>query len=291
MESIFDAMQPVSMAHKTTFDRYFAEYPPECSEMTFTNILSWAGIKNHRFGVYRDHLLVSYQRKSDCEPQFFPPIGENPKEIMLEPLPGLRRYQWVRIPKILSDDLSGSMPIVFDRDNSDYYYNVEDLISLKGKKFEVKRNKVRRFASLNPTVRTLEARDVTACIALQEKWVSEQDTDRSSAAEETAAVKVAFQNFDSLPMRGVAVEIDQALVAFAIGERLNFETFVEHYEKAALEFKGAYQYVLHAFAGALAAEAKFINRAQDLGIPGLREAKLGWQPAGLVEKYSARMSL
>ncbi|MHB0773990.1 DUF2156 domain-containing protein [Bradyrhizobium sp. 1.29L] len=290
MKSIFDVMQSVSIAHKTTFDRYFAEYPPKCSEMTFANILCWADIKNHQFGVYRDHLIVCYQRKSDSEPQFFPPMGEHPKEIMLEPLPGVQTYKWVRIPKSLSDELSGRISMVFDRDNSDYYYNVEELITLKGKKFEGKRNLVRRFARLNPTVRVLQARDAAACIELQERWLLEQAADRSSGADETAAVKVAFQHFDSLPIRGVVVEIGQRLVGFAVGEWLNSEMFVEHHEKAVREFKGAYEYVLHAFAGQIAAEARFINRAQDLGVSGLRQSKLSWHPTGLVEKYSARRS-
>lgn len=288
MRSIFDAMRAVSIADKRIFDRYFAEYPPNCSEMTFTNIFCWAEIKSHQFCVYRDHLLVSYQRKSDSEPQFFPPIGEHPKEIMLECLPGLQTYQWVRIPKPLSDELSDSMSVTFDRDNSDYYYNVDDLIALKGNKFEGKRRLVRRCAELNPTVRMLQAKDTTACIELQEKWLDQHDGDRTSAMEETAATRLALRHIESLPIRGVVVEIGQKLVGFAIGERLNSEMFVEHFEKAAREFVGAYQFVLHAFAGNVAADAKLLNRTQDLGVPGLRRAKLSWQPAGFVQKYSAR---
>lgn len=113
----------------------------------------------------------------------------------------------------------------------------------------------------------------------------------SAAAEETAALKVAFQHFESLPLKGVVLEIGQRTVGFAMGERLNSEMFVEHYEKAAREFKGAYQYLLHVFAEEIATEARFINRAQDLGIPGLRRAKLNWRPAGFVEKYNTRMFL
>ncbi|MBW5439302.1 DUF2156 domain-containing protein [Bradyrhizobium canariense] len=289
MKSIFDALQPVSIVHKPIFEQYLTEYPPKCSEMTFANILCWSDIKNHRCCIYRRHLLVSYQRKSDSVPQFFPPIGEHPYEIMREPLPGIPAYQWVRIPKSLANDLSQGMSTVFDRDNSDYYYKAEELIALKGKKLEDKRNLVRRFAALNPRVRLLHPHDATACIELQEKWFSEQVADRCSAAEETAAVKVAFQHFGSLPLKGVVLEVNQRLVAFAVGERLNSEMFVEHHEKAVRDLKGAYQYVLHAFAEIVAAEARFINREQDLGIPGLRQAKLSWQPAGLVEKYTARV--
>lgn len=286
MKCILDAMQPISMSQKTIFDRYFAEFPPICCEMTFANIFCWADVKRHQACVYRDHLLVSYQRKSDSELRFFPPIGEHPEEIMRELLPGLRTYRWVRIPSPLSDDLSRNACLVFDRDNSDYYYKVDELITLKGKKFEGKRNLVKRFASLSPTVRTLQARDATECIELQERWLSEQDAGRESAEEETVAVKLALQHLDLLPLKGVVVEISGTLAGFAIGERLNKTMFVEHHEKADREFKGAYEYVLHALAGDIAAEATFLNRGQDLGSPGLRQAKLSWRPAGVVEKFT-----
>ncbi|MCK1623340.1 DUF2156 domain-containing protein [Bradyrhizobium sp. 160] len=281
-----DAMQPISMSQKTIFDRYFAAFPPKCCEMTFANIFCWAAVKHHQACIYRDHLLVSCMRDSDSELRFFPPIGEHPEEIMLDLLPGLRAYRWERIPSPLSRDLSQSASVVLDRDNSDYYYKVDELMTLKGKKFEGKRNLVRRFASLNPTVRTLRQRDAAHCIELQERWLSEQEAGRESAAEETFAVKVALQHFDLLPIKGVVIELGEKLVGFAIGERLNSSMFVEHHEKAEREFKGAYEYLLHALAGEIVAEATFLNRGQDLGIPGLRQAKLSWRPAGMIEKFS-----
>jgi hypothetical protein len=285
MKSILEAMQPVTLEDRTLFDRYLTQYPPECSEMTFTNIFCWGDIKNHRFCEYRDHLLVSYQRESESEPRMFPPIGEHPTDIMLEPLPGLRVYNWVRIPKGLTEELARKASLVFDRENSDYYYRVEDLRALKGKDFDGKRNFIKRFARLNPTVRVLEARDAGACIELQDRWMIHHGGGEKSAEEETIAVKIALEHFDALPITGVVVELGHRLVAFAIGERLNPETFVEHHEKAERDFTGAYQYLLHALADMIAGGSRFINRGQDLGVPGLRKAKLSWQPAGLVGKY------
>ncbi|WOH52522.1 DUF2156 domain-containing protein [Bradyrhizobium sp. sBnM-33] len=286
MKNITDAMQPISMSQKTLFDRYFAEFPPRCCEITFANVFCWKDVKNHKVCVYRDHLLVSYQRKSDCELQFFPPIGEHPQKIMREPLPGLKTYRWVRIPSPLSNYLSQSASVLFDRNNSDYYYRLDELIAMEGKRFEVKRNLVKRFAELNPTVRALQARDASDCIELQEKWLSEQYAAGDSGEEETFALKVAFQHFESLPIMGVIVKIGQKLAGFAIGERLNSTMFVEHHEKAKREFKGSYEYVLHALTREIVAEATFLNRGQDLGIPSLRQAKLSWRPTGLVEKFS-----
>jgi uncharacterized protein len=291
MKTILEMMQPVTLGHRGIFDRYFMQHPPQCSEMTFTNIFCWAEIKNHRFCEYRNHLLVSYQRETESEPRFFPPIGEHPKDLMLEPLPGLRTYNWVGIPKVLSEHLAQATSLTFDRDNSDYYYRVEELRTLDGKKFDGKRNFVRRFKMLSPTVRALDMRDAAACIELQERWLAQHGSEDKSAKEETIAVKTALRHFDDLPITGVIVELDGHLVGFAIGERLNPETFVEHHEKANRDFKGAYQYILHALAEAIAEGSIFINRGQDLGVPGLRRAKLSWQPAGLVRKYTLQAAL
>jgi hypothetical protein len=291
MKNILEMMQSVRLAHRGIFDRYFAQYPPQCSEMTFTNIFCWAEIKNHRFCEYRDHLIVSYQRESESEPRFFPPIGEHPEYLMLEPLPGLRAYNWVRIPKVLSEHLPQTPSLVFDRDNSDYYYRVEELRTLNGKKFHGKRNFIRSFAELNPTVRALEARDAGACIELQERWLIQQGRGEKSAEEETVAVKAALRHFGALQITGIVVELDGNLVGFAIGERLNSETFVEHHEKADRGFRGAYQYILHTLAKTIAEGSTFLNRGQDLGVPGLRKAKLSWQPAGLVRKYTLQACL
>jgi len=290
MKNILETMQPVTLAHQGIFNRYFTQYPPQCSEMTFTNIFCWTGIKNYRFCEYSDHLLVSYQRASESEPRFFPPVGEHQKDLMLEPLPGLRAYSWVRIPPILSEHLPQTASLVFDRDNSDYYYHVAELRTLNGKKYHGKRNFVRSFAELNPTVRALDASDAPACIELQDRWLLERDGDES-AEEETIAVKAALRHFAVLPISGIVVELDGNLVGFAIGERLNCETFVEHHEKADRQFRGAYQYILHTLAEAIAQDAVFLNRGQDLGVPGLRKAKLSWQPAGLVRKYTLQACL
>ena len=286
MKNILDTMRPVTLEDRSVFELYLTRYPPQCSEMTFTNIFCWGDIKNHRFREYRGHLLVSYQRDSEPEPRFFPPLGETPQAIMLESLPGLRAYKWVGIPKDLSNHLAPKASLAFDRDSSDYYYRVEELRALKGQAFDGKRNFVKRFARLNPTVRALEARDAVACIELQEQWLAHQGGGEKSAEEETIAVKTALKHFDALPLTGVVVELGQALVAFAIGERLNAETFVEHHEKADRDFTGAYQYLLHALAEMIAEGSRFLNRGQDLGVPGLRKAKLSWQPAGLVGKYT-----
>ena len=63
--------------------------------------------------------------------------------------------------------------------------------------------------------------------------------------------------------------------------------FVIHIEKAIDEFKGIYQYVNMAFAASLPRFFTLINREQDLGNEGLRQAKMTYRPCGYVKKYKS----
>ena len=74
--------------------------------------------------------------------------------------------------------------------------------------------------------------------------------------------------------------------AFALGERLNKSTAVWHFEKALPEINGLSQLVNQWFAKECLAEFEFVNREQDLGIPGLRQAKESYYPDHLVEKMT-----
>jgi hypothetical protein len=64
--------------------------------------------------------------------------------------------------------------------------------------------------------------------------------------------------------------------------------FAIHFEKAIDKYKGIYQYMNQAFAAALPRFFTYINREQDLGDEGLRQAKMTYRQNGFVKKYSAR---
>jgi hypothetical protein len=287
-DELLALLRPVTLEDKPVFDRYLTRYPPAVSELTFTNAFCWAEIRHHLFGEYAGHLLIAYRQK-DCCLSFYPPVGPDPAALLGTRIEGLRDYCWTRLDKELATSLGPAARPVLDRDNSDYVYRVEDLRTLRGKEYHGKRNYAKRFADLyDPEVRPLTGVLAAECLHIQEQWLEGQRNNETARDESTALIK-ALRYFDALGLRGIGVFAGHVLVAFAIGEPLNASTFVEHFEKARPGYTGAYPYLLQAFAQSIPQGFTFVNREQDLGLEGLRQAKESWHPALLVEKYCLRV--
>lgn len=89
-------------------------------------------------------------------------------------------------------------------------------------------------------------------------------------------------------LEGGILTIQNEIVAFTFGERLNDTTFCTHVEKAYGNIRGAYQMINRELARHLLGKYEFINREDDTGSEGLRSAKLSYKPCRLVTKYTAR---
>jgi hypothetical protein len=286
-DQLLKLLRPVTLGDKPLFDRFFSRYPPTVSELTFTNVLSWAEVRHHLFCEHQGHLLISYRGK-DCCLSFYPPVGPQPAAILGERIQGLREYCWTRLDGALVASVGAGVRPVLDRDNSDYVYRLADLRELRGKEFHAKRNYLKRFAALHPEVRPLTSAMTPDCVHVQEQWLENEKGHESARIESSALIK-ALHHFDELGLRGVGVFVEGRLVAFAVGEPLNPSTFVEHFEKALAGYTGVYQYLLHQFALSIPPSFAFLNREQDLGVEGLRRAKESWHPAFLLEKYTLKV--
>ncbi len=278
-------MRPVGLSDKPVFDDYLQRYPPTASELTFTNVFCWAEVKHHLYCEHEGHLFVSY-RDRRIHLGLFPPIGPHPERWILRPIPHLRCYSYNRIDEDLAGRLGGAKLHV-DRDNSDYLYRVDALRELRGKKFDGKRNFLRRMEEFQPQVRRFTADMACACLQIQEEWLEHQGHSESAKDESTAFMK-AMQNVRDLPLSGIAAFVDGRMVGFAIGEPLNPTTYVEHFEKGRRGYPGIYQFLLHEFAKAIPDSFTYLNREQDLGLEGLRRAKESWHPEHLIKKYSLK---
>jgi hypothetical protein len=111
-----------------------------------------------------------------------------------------------------------------------------------------------------------------------------------SISAETAAAREGLELADELGLSGVVILTDRGVSAFALGEKLNESTYVCHFEKADPFLEGAAQLVNREFCRTFSAEYIYLNREQDLGVSGLREAKSSYHPVGMIRKFKVRLS-
>ena len=181
--------------------------------------------------------------------------------------------------------------IVFseDRDNFDYLYYRKDLAELAGKKFHKKKNHVNQFLNNYPNYeqKPLSAQTVPDALEVLDKWLQIANL-RASLRDDGdyKAAKEALNLHDTLALKGTVFYIDGKPAAYCSGESIaRGRMFAVHFEKANDEYKGIYQFVNKSFAASLPSFFALINREQDLGDEGLRQAKMTYRPCDFVKKY------
>ena len=110
----------------------------------------------------------------------------------------------------------------------------------------------------------------------------------SSLRAEARAVKEVLEHLGELHITGGAILVNDRVQAFTLGEPLNRDTVVIHIEKASPDLHGAFQAINHEFLVQEGAGWEYVNREQDLGEPGLRQAKESYHPVRMVEKFVVR---
>ena len=271
--------RPIEIQDKGIFDEFFRRYPSTISEFTFTNLFSWRNSKEHEFSIIDDHLVIR------THSFLYQPIGDSPEKVIEDILNGNPSIVFERVEGHIADKLKDKFNVEEDPDMHDYVYDINELIELKGNKFEAKRNLAKQCAAHEPEICLLDHDSIHHFFEVQRKWCDLRGCEGENLNQENEAITEALHNFDKLNLFGVCIRKGERVVSFAVGERLNDDTFVEHFEKGDTEFKGVYQFTLREFAKRIPKGFKFLNREQDLGIPGLRQAKKSYYPVKMVEKY------
>jgi hypothetical protein len=180
------------------------------------------------------------------------------------------------------------------RNQFDYVYLREELAALKGKKFDGKRNHIKRFKVKCPDYRFLPlAPDhKKEALALFDKWFKAREESkyfpRLAYTSQRGAVTNAFSFFDKLNLLGGALFAGGSMKGFTLGSRLNPETVSVHFLYSDPELSGIFQTILWEACNKTYSAFKYMNLEQDLGIPGLRTAKLSYHPLKLEEKFEVK---
>ena len=173
------------------------------------------------------------------------------------------------------------------RDRYDYIYRRDGLASLRGRGLNAKRNHINRFRAEHPD---FEYRPLTPglfdeCRRLRDIWVEERATNATLVAEQRV-METVFSHWEALGMLGGSIFVDGSMVAFTYGSAVTTDTFDVCAEKADRRVEGAFAIINQQFAQHLPEQYIYLNREEDMGLPGLRKAKLSYHPEILLS-YNA----
>ncbi len=265
-------------------------------DLSFSNICSWRFLYHTRFAVIDNFLVFKFY--ADGEPAYMTPIGSGNYPSVINRLIADAEahnepFCMLGVCSDICKEIETLMPDKFsftlNRDYADYIYLREELATLKGKKFQAKRNHVNKFRkSYSYHYSELTPELVPECLRLESQWCKANNChEQEDLCDERKAIIYALTHFEALGLTGGVLSIENQIVAFTFGMPINRETFGIHVEKADVNINGAYAMINYEFANHIPESFLYINREEDLGIEGLRKAKMSYHPVTILEKYTA----
>ena len=282
----YPAARPLALADKPLLDTLCFDFQPRISELTFAGLYLFRKAHEYKLTTVAGSIIV-IGTGYDGSGYFLPPLGGDTaaalKILLADGLP-LYGADDLFIERYLSVH---SVQIDEKRDSFDYLYLREEMALLPGSRFHKKKNRINYFSVRhNYRVELFSHVHVTGCLTLLDIWQrSSRDSSASSLLLEVEATSEGLCSADILGLAGIVIMVNDAIAAFALGEQLNQDTAVCHFEKADPFSEGLYQLVNREFAKNVFQNCRYLNREQDLGEMGLRSAKLSYHPVELVKKY------
>ena len=289
---------PITIADRPVFLKFFQNDRATC-DWTFTNIFCWKDYYKKEWTELGPWLIIRCHFNDERRMAY-----------MVIDIDDTHPYSEI-VPLLLQEaDAQGHPLILFsfterecgqllsqypdsfvldrNRDLEDYVYSRKELAELRGRKFAPKRNHVNRFMRLyDYRFDPLSRADFDECLRLEAVWRGQHGEDSVGISAEQQAIRHAFDHFEELQLLGGVLRVDGHIVAFTYGSRLNDHTFCTHVEKADTSYDGAYAMINQLFAQHLPPQYTLINREEDLGVPGLRKAKLSYMPVNMAPKIMA----
>lgn len=289
----------VTLEDRTVIAPYARVNDSRSCEVAFANIYLWAREYPMEYAIVEDCLVY---RTMEETPKYCFPIGstaecrERAVRTLLSHckadgkaflMGGVTPEQF----ELLEEWLPGRFDISYNRDYADYVYETEALQTLAGKKLHGKRNHVNQFLRKHTDwqYEAIDADNREEVFQMAQRWRTENgcNDDEEKNAEMGVALN-ALRLLDELQLTGGLLRVEGQVAAFAIGEPVCADTFVVHIEKALTEVEGAYPMINQQFALHAAKGYRYINREDDMGEEGLRQAKMTYRPTFLVEKGTVR---
>ena len=257
-------------------------------ELSFANLLIWQPLYNNCYCIVDGILyLKSYDDNIETYSLPFGDMKTGMQKIIdhVGHLPAI----WAQAGKRFDEfkELYGEYYDIFEsRNEFDYIYNSFDLINLSGKKYHSKRNHISSFSKKHDwRYEEISAKNIDKVKLCAKKWYGQYDDMDEELKNEMRGVELMLDNMEALDIVGGAIVVGDEVVSFTLGSAINEQIYNIHTEKALDDFDTAYSVINREFAARNLANYQYINREDDLGIEGLRRAKLSYRPQIILPKY------
>lgn len=294
---------PVRLEDKGVLQDYLRRFPQKVSGYTFATLAAWsAPYGMHWSRINNGCVILCRQAGPQGELQLQQPIGVMKPDCWMPLLQEARKLHYplevLYVAQAFLDnhtEFCSHFTAEADRTASNYIYLARDLADLEGGRYAKKRNLISQFLELYKDWEAVpldfrcgqECREVLLAIAHDQGLT----TDDPTLKAELGALDFSMRHFDELEQCGMMIRVNGVSVAFSMFERLNGETAVIHFEKARREFKGLYQMINRETSRMIvAAGYRLINREEDLGKDGLRQAKLSYNPVEIYPVYNLTLN-
>ena len=281
--------EPITLKHKDIYNTFPIVGPN--SKFSFAQSFMWQEGYNTKISVHDGFLL--FTAKPENEEFFVAPILRDRSSIvpamnaMLEQDGDFRmHYVCPEIKGAIEEYFPNKFDFELNRDDSEYVYTTESLATLAGKKLHQKRNHINAFCQkYEYEFVKYDESYFHSCMALHQRWLTDKD---NGDATETAAIEKVLKHYKELNILAGVILQGGEVTAFSIGERIGNDAVIL-IEKASPEFNGLFQVINRDTVRNLFPDTQYVNRCEDLGIEGLRKAKLSYRPCFLIDKYTCKL--
>lgn len=288
-----DLFKNFKISDKSYLENILNKYQKMLCEYNFVNLYSWGDIYKLRWQLVETDFLLIYSETTDsifmpCKPGLalndLLNISDN---FIAQGKSGNFFFFDIDYVEKNKNLISKYFDLELDKENADYIYKSKKLVELKGNKLNKKKNLVSQFIRNNPNYSTikLEKKYFDDCFKLAEKWCKDKNCEIIGYTHEISALKRALDKFDELNIDGILILLKDEITAFSVFSKQNHNTADVHFEKYNTEIKGAAQIINWETAKYLSEKYEYINREQDLAIPGLQQAKKSYAPEYMIYTY------
>ncbi len=297
VDSLIDIeFSPIRLDDRTLLSGFLNRYPQPLTGYTFASLAAWQSYFRYEWAFAEpETLLISCILDPDPHRHLLQPIGVVSPAMARRLADAAANLSYPMKIVGVSDRFlkenpffSQSFAVREDRSVSNYIYGASTLATLSGRKYSKKRNLLAQASGLYRwSMQAMTQALTESCFRVLDSIIEEENPQvEGMLAGELAALEFTLRHFEEFGQQGLLVSVEDKPAAFSIYEAINPTTIAVHFERALRSYKGLYQVINLETAKVAAAQGfEFINREEDLGDDGLRDAKMSYHPIEIAPAY------